>query len=73
MLYKIRKEGNIKIIISLNGISLICLEIKNYKIEIGKIKRLLLCTLYVEGEFLVDRLDQFDVNPEEKIQQGNTV
>ena len=73
MLHKIRKEGNIKIIISLNEISLICLEIKNYKTEIGKIKRLLLCTLYVEGEFLVDRLDQFDVNPEEKIQQGNTL
>ena len=34
-------------------------------------KRLVLCTLYVGGEFSSDRLDQFDVNPEEKVQQGN--
>ena len=69
MTYKTEVQSNN---IPLKGISLIFLEVKNYRIEIGKIKRLLPCTLYVEGEFWADRLDQFDVNPEEKVQQGNT-
>ena len=48
-------------------------EITYYKIEIRRRNKDCWCTLYVEGEFWADRLDQLDVNPEEKAQQGKVI